>query len=167
MIAIVDRVVSNCFVFAAIWCFISHESPRWISTNKQSFWISFPWFKVIHCNHHRTLTICARTIFSVDRTKRASPLAKAHEQRPRNTHRTLTHTQAEIQHHRFIFTGGSGQVIQPQSPKTAVKSLNPSWYYGLNTNMLTWTAKALNTYRFCLDKVELYKVVSWFFRFPC
>lgn len=54
-------------------------------------------FKVNNDNirHQRSQNICARAVFSVAHTEHTLPLAKAHRQRPTNTHCTFSHIQTK------------------------------------------------------------------------
>lgn len=65
----------------------------------------------------KTETICVRTLFSVAHTEHASPQAKAHKQRPKNTHCTFSHIQTEkhtTRHSPFFFTASFHQACDSQ-----------------------------------------------------
>lgn len=147
------------------WCVISHKAPSWISTNKHVILSLFPWLKGSNRNHQRTLTICTRTILSVARTESASPLAKAHEQRPGNTHCTFTHSQTKIR-----TTGRSFcYLLFKWFNHRKAKTLNWSGYYRLATNM--WSHKQLKFYTVSfwttLKSIKLHANKQWTDAFGC
>lgn len=154
------------------WCVISHKAPSWISTNKHVILSLFPWLKGSNRNHQRTVTICTRTIFSVARTERASPLAKAQEQRPGNTHCTFTHSQTKIRATGRSFCHLLFKRFNLGHHRKA-KTLNRSSYYRLATNM--WLHKQLkfNTHTHTgsvwttLKSMKLHTNKQWTDAFGC
>lgn len=149
MIANVNRVFRNCCV---LMCHISQSAQLDFHQQTRHF-EPFPLVERQQQKPSEDFDHLYPNHISIARTEHASPQAKAHEQRPRNTHRTFTHSQTKIHATGPSFCHLLFKRFNLGHHRKA-KTLNRSGYYRLATNM--WLHKQLKfyTHRFCSDNVE-------------